>query len=206
MSSTLMRNMKAYKSKEPRWGNEIYALIVDSAESNIEPLYYKYWVITCDQKWMVMEKICRMAGDLYSGMLKWPGAQWGDEKICSKFLHYAENVMKNAKTTEKTIPEITSHYIIDWNPDDPFADIWRRFIPLGYSIENLWGREILIKYHPTVLDLYNGFNIRKHYENCLQYSRKKGELDIAKFRKNLFTNGYMLPMEIRLAFNTNDSK
>lgn len=206
MSSTLIRNMKAYKSKEPKWGNDIYALVVDSAESNVKPLNYEYWAITCDQKWMVMEKICRMAGDLYSGMLKWPGSQWGDEKICSKFLQYAENVMKNARTTENPIPEITSHYIIDWNPDDPCAEIWRRFIPLGYSIENLWGREILIKYHPTVLDLYNGFNIRKHYENCLQYSRKKGELDIAKLRKNLYEKAYMLPDETHQAFNTNDSK
>ena len=206
MSSTLMSKMKAYKSKEPQRGNTIYALIVNSAESNITPLHYEDWTLTCDEKWKVMGKICQMAGDLYSGGLKWPGAIWGDEKICSKFLQYAENVMKDAKTTEDPVPEITSHFIIDWDPDDPCADIWRRFIPLGYCIKKLWSREVLVKYNPTVLDLYNGFSIRQHYESCLRYARGEGELDIAKLRKNLFTNGYMLPMEIRLAFNTNDSK
>ena len=206
MSSTLLRSMKAYKSKEPRWGEEIYELIVNTAESNIEPLHYEHWVITCNKKWLVMKTICEMAGNLYSGVLKWPGAQWRDEEICSKFLRYAENVIRNAPTRAESIPEITSHSVINWNPDDPTADIWRKFIPLGYLIEKKWDREYLVKKHPTMIDLYYNFQIREHYENCLRYAREKGNLDIDKFRRYLYESGYMLPDEIRQTFKTGTEK
>ena len=154
-----------------------------------------------------MKNICKMAGNLYSGVLKWQnGAQWGDEEICSKFLKYAENVLKNAPSHTDPVPEITSHSVIDWKVDDPTADIWRKFIPFGYQIEERWGWENLVKYHPTVIDLYNNFQIREHYENCLQYARGKGNLDTEKFRRELYDSGYMFPQEIREAFKTDTEK
>ena len=104
MSSTLLSSMKAYKNTDLERGDTIYALIVNTAESNVHPHSYHHWAIACDRKWQVVRTICRMAGDVYSGELKWRGSTMNNDGICSAFVTYGENVLKQAKEISSARP------------------------------------------------------------------------------------------------------
>ena len=84
MGSTLLRSMKAYQCRGER--EMIYALITDTAESNLHPICYNHWPIAAGRKYEVMKTICQMAADVYGGMLKWRGRDWGRDGSCSEFM------------------------------------------------------------------------------------------------------------------------
>ncbi|UKI30314.1 MAG: hypothetical protein L6W00_20435 [Lentisphaeria bacterium] len=79
MSSTLLRSMKAYQCRGER--EMIYALITDTAESNLHPICYNHWPIAAGRKYEVMKTICQMAADVYGGMLKAARPRLGTRRL-----------------------------------------------------------------------------------------------------------------------------
>ncbi|UKI30313.1 MAG: hypothetical protein L6W00_20430 [Lentisphaeria bacterium] len=67
-------------------------------------------------------------------------------------------------------------------------------------LKNFFNEKVLVKEHPTVLDLEMAFRIRDHYESCKRYAQKSQTLDIAKLRKNLYSTSYLFPAQYRNAF------
>ena len=60
MSSTLLKNIRVYKCNEPEhWNDTIYAVLVNTAESNIFPQTCHYWTIAVGQKYEVLILIHR---------------------------------------------------------------------------------------------------------------------------------------------------
>lgn len=57
MGATLLRSMKPINRGEREM---IYALITDTAESNLHPICYNHWPIAAGRKYEVMKTICRM--------------------------------------------------------------------------------------------------------------------------------------------------
>ena len=61
MSSTLLKNIRVYKCNEPEhWNDTIYAVLVNTAESNIFPQTCHYWTIAAGQKYEVLIPIHRV--------------------------------------------------------------------------------------------------------------------------------------------------
>ncbi len=198
MSSTLLRSMKAYQCRGDR--EMIYALITDTAESNLHPICYNHWPIAAGRKYEVMKTICRMAADVYGGMLKWRGRDWGRDGSCSEFMAYGENTLKRAAELSGPVPDIDCCNILYFKEDDPCADIFGNFEQIGYKVKNFFNEKVLVKEHPTVLDLEIAFRIRDHYESCKRYAQKSQTLNIAKLRKNLYSTSYLFPPQYRNAF------
>ena len=205
MSSTLLSSMKAYKSTDPERGDTIYALIVNTAESNVHPHSYHHWAIACDRKWQVVRTICRMAGDVYSGELKWRGSTMNNDGICSAFVTYGENVLKQAKEISSAIPELDYFNILYFKEAEPLAEFWQNFIPIGYDIEDFWNEKVLMKKKPTVLDLYYCMQIREHLENCNRYARQNKEVNADALREHL-SGAYLMPEHIRKIFKSLEKK
>ena len=198
MSSTLLNGMKAYMCKGEN--DMIYALITNTAESNLHPIRYHRWPIAAGRKYQMVKMICDMAADVYSGMLKWHGGR-GRDGSSSEFVMYGENLLKRAVKTPDPIPDIDHYNIIYFRDDDPCADIFANFERIGgFKIRNFYSEKVLVKEHPTVLDLEIAFRIREHYQSSQKYAEKDESIDVKKLRKNLYDNSYMFPAEFRNAF------
>ena len=202
MSSTLLNGMEAYMCKGEN--DMIYALITNTAESNLHPIRYHHWPINTGLQHEVMTTICNMASDIFNGNLHWRG-NWGKFGICSEFLTYAENVLKRAKEITGAVPGLYEYRVIYFKPDAPCVDVLHRFTQLErFEINDFYGEKVLQIRNPTVSDLYWGQQIRKHYETCQKYAMESKTLDAGKMRKNLAKWGYMLSAKYRKKFQTEE--
>ncbi len=200
MSTTLLRSMVAYKCDDAHERETIYTVIVNTAESNVHPISYHHWPLTTGRLYQVMETLCGLASDAYNGNIKWHDG-FGKFGICSEFMIYAENVLERAKETADPLPELMHFNVVYFKPDDPGVDLWVNFTKLdGFEIKDFYNEKVLVKKRPTICDLYWCQRIKKHYESTLQYAKKPHELDIEKFRKDLYEHSYMMPEKIRNAF------
>lgn len=113
---------------------------------------------------------------------------------------YGENTLKRAAELSGPVPDIDCCNILYFKEDDPCADIFGNFEQIGYKVKNFFNEKVLVKEHPTVLDLEIAFRLRDHYESCRRYAQQSQTLDIAKLRKNLYSTSYLFPAQYRNAF------
>ncbi len=202
MGSTLLNSMAACKCYIPEEREDIYTLIINTAEKNIEPVSYHCWPMNTGRKYEIMATLCGMASDIFNGNLHWHG-EWGRMGICSEFMTYAENILKRAAETTGPVPNLSEYRLIYFKPDDPCVDLLDHFIKLErFEIHNFFDEKVLQIRNPTISDLYWGERIRQHYETCKKYAVEPGNFDAVKFRKILAEWGCMMPDRYRKAFKT----
>lgn len=71
MSSTLLKSLKAYKCDVADCFESIYVVIANTAESNVHPLDYHHWAMCSGMRYQVLDTLCHVAGDVYSGNIHW---------------------------------------------------------------------------------------------------------------------------------------
>ena len=58
MSCTILNDIRVYRCNEPaHWNDTIYAVLVNTVESNLSPGHYHYWPLAAGQKFEVMKVI-----------------------------------------------------------------------------------------------------------------------------------------------------
>ena len=163
----------------------LYVVIANTADSSIRPLNYHNWPIATGRLYEVMGTACKMASDAFNGNLHWHGT-WGEIGISSKFLAYAENVLKQAKETGKPIPNIPEYPVFTFGEDEPGSEILKRFAGLDrFTMRNFWDKKQIVIHDPCVKDIYWAKQLNEHYSICKKYAAKAGEIDPVLLRKYL---------------------
>ena len=185
MSFTHFNSMTAYKSMDSDVHDVLYVVIANTADSSIRPLNYHNWPIATGRLYEVMGTACKMASDAFNGNLHWHGT-WGEIGISSKFLAYAENVLKQAKETEEPIPNIPEYPVFTFGEDEPGSEILKRFAGLDrFTMRNFWDKKQIVIHNPCVKDIYWAKQLNEHYSICKKYAAKAGEIDPVLLRKYL---------------------
>ena len=185
MSSTLLKSLKAYKCDVADCYESIYVVIANTAESNVRPLDYHHWAMCSGMRYQVMETLCEIAGDAYTGNIHWRNT-WGEMGICSKFMTYAEKVISEAKELTTPIPELYDYPVMYFKPEDPDVDYLQKFAELDkFEIRDFYSQKVLRIKNPTVSDVYWGGQIRRYIDDCRKYAKEAKELDVGKFHRCL---------------------
>ena len=207
MSSTLLKNIRVYKCNEPEhWNDTIYAVLVNTAESNVFPQTYHYWVIAAGQKYEVIKVIAEMFSNTFNGNLHWRG-EWHSMDNSMAFLKYALNALEHAKEITGAVPELDEYTVLYFEKDAPGADKLHNFAALEhFKIQECWGQYRLVIEHPTVSEIYWGQAIRQHYENCVHLATEPGTLNLEKLQKNLAEHCWLIPEKYRNPFKQKEQK
>lgn len=185
MSSTLLKSLKAYKCDVADCYESIYVVIANTAEGNVRPLDYHHWAMCSGMRYQVLDTLCHVAGDVYSGNIHWRNT-WDEMGICSKFMTYAEKVISEAKELTTAIPELYDYPVVYFKQDDPDVAYLQKFAELDkFEIRDFYSQKVLQIKNPTVSDVYWGGQIRRYIDDCRKYAKEAKELDVGKFHRCL---------------------
>lgn len=204
MSFTHFDSMSAYKTMDSNLRDFLYVLVTKSADSSIRPLHYCHYPVAAGRLYEVMEDVCKMASDAFNGNLHWHGT-WGEIGISSKFLAYAENVLKQAKEIASPIPNLSEFLILSFGDDDPGAEILKKFAGLDrFEICDSWGKNQLVIHSPTVEDIFWGMELKKLYEISKRYAEKVSRIDLTAFHNHLEELSMLFPVQYRELLKRDD--
>ncbi len=185
MSFTLLKSLKAYKCDVADCYDSIYVVIANTAESNVRPLNYHYWAMCSGMRYQVLDTLCNVASDVYSGNIHWRNT-WGEMGICSKFMVYAEKVISEAKELTTAIPELYDYPVVYFKQEDPDVAYLQKFAELDkFEIRDFFSQKVLQIKNPTVSDVYWGGQIRSYIDDCRKYAKESKDLDVEKFHRSL---------------------
>ena len=207
MSSTLLKNIRVYKCNEPEhWNDTIYAVLVNTAESNVFPQTYHYWTIAAGQKYEVIKVIANMFSDTFNGNLHWRG-EWHSIDNSMAFLKYALEALEHAKEITGAVPELDEYTVLYFKKDALGADKLHKFAELErFKIKESWDEYRLLIKRPTVCEIYWGQAIRQHYEDCIRLAAEPGTLNKGKLQKYLAEHGWGIPEKYRKPFAQTEQK
>ena len=207
MSSTLLKNIRVYKCNEPEhWNDTIYAVLVNTAESNVFPQTYHYWVIAAGQKYEVIKVIADMFSDTFNGNLHWHG-EWHSMDNSMAFLNYALDALEHAKEITGAVPELDEYTVLYFKKDSPGADKLHNFAALEhFKIQECWGQYRLVIEHPTVCEIYWGQAICQHYKGSIRMATEPGTLNMEKLQKYLAEHCWLIPEKYRKPFKQEEQK
>ena len=204
MSSTLVKNIRICRCDDPEARTAIYAMIVNTAESNVHPITYRYWPIAVGREYEVAAVIAQMASDIFNGNLHWHGA-WGSAERSIAFFKYAMNLLERAEELSGAVPELFEYRILYFKKDAPGMEILNRFTALErFKIREIWDESMLLIEKPTVSEIYWGQEIRRHYERSIRLATEPGILNMEKLQKNLAGGNTTLPEKYRFPFERRD--
>ena len=204
MSFTHFDSMSAYKTMDSNLRDFLYVLVTKSADSSIRPLHYCHYPVAAGRLYEVMEDVCKMASDAFNGNLRWHGT-WREIGISSKFLAYAENVLKQAKEIASPIPNLSEFLILSFGDDDPGAEILKKFAGLDrFEICDSWNKKQLVIHSPTVEDIFWGMELKKLYEISKRYAEKVSRIDLTAFHKHLEELSMLFPVHYKKLLKRDD--
>ena len=207
MSCTILNDIRVYRCNEPaHWNDTIYAVLVNTVESNLSPGHYHYWALAAGQKFEVMKVIAGTFSDVFSGTWCWRGER-NDIDRSMTFLKYALDALEHAQEFTCAVPELDEYTVLYFEKDAPGADKLHNFAALErFKIQECCGQYRLVIEHPTVSEIYWGQAIRQHYENCVHLATEPGTLNLEKLQKNLAEHCWLIPEKYRKPFAQEEHK
>ena len=207
MSCTILNDIRVYRCNEPaHWNDTIYAVLVNTVESNLSPGHYHYWALAAGQKFEVMKVIAGTFSDVFSGTWCWRGER-NDIDRSMTFLKYALDALEHAQELTGAVPELDKYTALYFEKDAPGADKLHNFAALErFKIQECWGQYRLVIEHPTVSEIYWGQAIRQHYENCVHLATEPGTLNMKELHKYLAEHCWLIPEKYRKPFIQKEQK
>ncbi|MBR4665183.1 MAG: hypothetical protein IKO93_15060 [Lentisphaeria bacterium] len=205
MSCTILNDIRVYKCNEPlHWNDTLFAVLVNTVESNLSPGHYHYWPLAAGQKFEVIKVFAEKFYDVFSGTWCWHGERNKVDRSMA-FLNYALDALENAKELTGAVPELDKYTVLYFEKDAPGAGKLQNFTAMEcFKIEKIWNEYRLVIEQPTVSEIYWGQAIRKHYEDSIRMATEPGILNTEELHKCLAEHCWLIPKKYRKPFDYKD--